>query len=272
MKNEYDYLNDVKMDFSCYEGETENKKRLSVRKKTIIGVCAAALTVTTAFASGAVGDVIRVVSTGYNRFYQYDSSAPQQLPDYLVGKLFDKDGNSVESIGKDGLEELYDENGARITEEKFAEMIAELTGGLVKTSDNDDTTSSEMDFSDIDEARAVAEFDIRMPEYLPSGYRTERIYAFKDENGNVDGKYVNIVFKNEAGKEIMLFERLINDETAFSTGTDGTIEEIEINGRRAVLADDRNLDFETEDSVSVGLSTKGNITRDELIKTAESIN
>ena len=68
----------------------------------------------------------------------------------------------------------------------------------------------------------------------------------------------------------MLDERLLNEETAFEAGTDGTIEEISINGHPAVIMDNRSVDFEIGD-VSVGVSGRGVLTRDELIKISESI-
>ena len=54
-------------------------------------------------------------------------------------------------------------------------------------------------------------------------------------------------------------------------GTDGTIEEITVNGKIAVMVNDSSIDFETDDSVSVGIYSHGNITKEELIKIAENI-
>ena len=53
-------------------------------------------------------------------------------------------------------------------------------------------------------------------------------------------------------------------------GTDGEIEELDINGHKAVLSNGNSLDWEIDD-VSVGINGRGNITRDELISMAESV-
>ena len=60
-------------------------------------------------------------------------------------------------------------------------------------------------------------------------------------------------------------------ETAFEMSTDSNIEEMTINGRKTVIIDDKSANFETEDNVSVMIAAKGNVSKDELIKIAESI-
>lgn len=60
-------------------------------------------------------------------------------------------------------------------------------------------------------------------------------------------------------------------KSKFTASTDGELEEMQINGRTVVIADNRNIDFETADSVSVSILSGGNMTRNELIKAAEGI-
>ena len=265
MRNEYDYLNDVKMDFTCYE-----KERFFMRKRIVfIAACVGIFAVSTAFASGFVSNVIKTIKTGYNSFTQVDSSLPQSVPEELKGKLFDENGVPYEKIQNSDFENLYDKNGNRITEETYAEFIEEAFGGTVKLNDGKDINKKM--FESLEEAQTVAEFDIKIPEYLPEEYELSEVYTYKDDDGSISGLYITFEYENSQGEKITFHERLLTPETAFEMGTDGTIEEITVNGKIAVMVNDSSIDFETDDSVSVGIYSHGNITKEELIKIAENI-
>ncbi len=277
MKNAYDYLNSVKMDFSKYEEESITEREiLDMRKKISdkkpmnlkrICVLAACAVFTLACGTALAANYIRMVSTGHNEFYQY-SAEEMDVSEKLKGLLFDKDGNELTKIEK-GMD-LYDKDGNLLDEDSYAALIEDAFGGEVKVaSDKYDPETSEHTFASLEEAQETASFDIKVPEYLPEGYELERVFTYTDGKGNYSGDYMTLVYKN-GEKDIYVFERIINDETAFSAGTDGTLEEIELNGVKAVIMDGRSIDWETKDSVSVGISSKGNITKDELIKMAES--
>lgn len=87
---------------------------------------------------------------------------------------------------------------------------------------------------------------------------------------DTDGKYLFLCYADSEGEYIVVNESLINDETAFSMGTDGEIEEVEINGHKAVLSDGKNLDWETG-NVAVGINGREVISQEELFKIAESM-
>ena len=282
MKNEYDYLNDVKMDFSCYEEETITEKELksmkrytnkrTVKKYLAAAACISLLTVTSAFASGLVGNIIKTIQTGHNSFVQIDSNVPQPLPDELKDKIFNKNGNPVDSITRSEFDNIYDADGNKITEEKFAKLIEEATGGLVRVeSDKNSAEEAKKNFATIDAAQSNAVFDIKIPEYLPDDYLISRIYTYKEEDGSPSGEYITIVYKNSNDEDITIHERILNENTAFEAGTDGKVEELTINGRTAVIMNESSLNLETEDDVSVGIYTHGNISRAELVKIAESV-
>ena len=59
--------------------------------------------------------------------------------------------------------------------------------------------------------------------------------------------------------------------TAFEAGTDGSLEELTVNGRIAALTNDSSLSYETEDNISVTIRTYGNVSKAELVKIAESV-
>lgn len=286
MKNEYDYLNDVKMDFSLYNNEeiterevkdmakfvNEKNKKLKGKhtsKRVFIAVCAAVAAVTcTAFASeGYLDRIIKIIATGYNSYYQIDSSQPYELPDELKGKIFDKNGNALESLNEEDFGNIYDNEGNIIDNKKFKEMFEEV----IDTVDDYDAETSEKNFESIEEAEKAAVFDIKFPHYIPKGYELERVYTYKDSDGGISGQYMTIEYKNSKGDLLHIFERILNEETAFISSTDGTVEETEINGRKAAIQNDNFIGWETEDNVSVEIATRGNISKEEMIKMAESV-
>lgn len=288
MKNEFDYLNDVKMDFSIYDaenateteiikmGKNVNKKRLNHKKPYLIAACITVIALTgTAFASGIVSNVIKTISTGHNTFVSYDASIPEELPEQLMGKFYDKNGNPIASMASDEsvLDGLYDADGNKLTAEDIQKIYEDAFGDKVKITlaDEEDADANETIYSTIEEAEVGAEFDIKVPEYLPEGYALDSIECYNDNEGNPSGKYRTLLYKNSKGNEIYFFERLINDETAYAAGVSEQAEEIMIQGRTAVL-DRTSLDWETEDNVSVGISVHdSSISRDELIKIGENV-
>jgi len=281
MKNEFDYLNDVKMDFSCYENEVisegeinnmgknmNNLRSVNFKKIIATAACVTIFTVTTAFAAGFI---IKTVKTGYNSFHQIDSTAEQPLMEELKGKIFDENGNELYSISASDFDNIYDKEGNKITGEMYAKMIEEATGGLVEISGKHDLKDREVDFENLKLAKENAEFDIKAPEYLPNDYTLDRVYTYKTEEGLPSSEYITLVYKNTDSKEITILERILNENTAFEAGTDGSLEELSINGRIAALTNDISLSYETEDNVSVTINTHGNVSKDELVKIAESI-
>lgn len=285
MKNAFDYLNDTKTDFGKYEEEEVSekeilsmkkkitKKNVSTKKVFAAAVCAAVIAIAgTALASGYVGDIIKSVTTGHNVFFLIDPEAPHELPSEMAGLVFDENGNEVKYMTENiNIGDYYDKDGNALNKESWARLVEEAYGGEVKVSSNEDydPEDSQMTFASIDEAQETAVFDLKVPSYLPEGYSLKRVYAFKDDDGSVSGEYVNFVYAN-GDKEIYVYERLINEETAFETGTSGDLKEITINGRNAVIMDGTDINLETEDDVSVGIYGKGNITEEDLIKMAES--
>ena len=286
MKNEFDYLNDVKMDFGMYEEEpisemeinimaqNVNKKRrtFSVKKLSVLAACVAIVAITgTAFASGFAGDIIKYVTTGHSSYIQTDANAAQELPEELKGKIFDKNGVAYErATQNDILNNAYDAEGNKLDKDALIQLYEDSFGDKVNFKTEDNIEDHEYVFASLEEAQKEAEFDIKIPD-VPNGYELSRIYTFTNDDGSMSGKYINLLYTNDKGKEINVMERLIDDETKFTASTDGELEEIQINGRTVVIADNRNIDFETADSVSVSILSGGNMTRNELIKAAEGI-
>lgn len=276
MRNEFDYLNDVEMDFTCYEKELNtmkiNSKKIKKSQKVVaVAACIAILTISTTFATRMGGNIIKIVSTGFNSFRQIDPDVPTPLMEDFRGKIYNKDGIALDSIGKNDIGNLYDKDGNKITGEMFAQMIEAATGGKVKTLDNAHSEESQVVYETLEDAKNNSVFDVKTPTYLPDGYSVSKIYAYKSEDGIVSGEYLVIEYENAKGEKIIINERILNEQTAFEMGTDGKVEEITVNGRATVIMHDTFLHFETGDNVSVSINAKDNISKAELIKIAESI-
>ncbi len=283
MKNEYDYLNDVKMDFSIYDdviSEEEvykmknlenNNKRLPAKKFAVL-LCAAVLVLGTGVtaATGGIDRIIKNITTGHNIFTQMDPNAPHELPDALKGKFFTADGEPLDAVRHEDMDSLYNSEGKLLSKDELEAVFKEA----FKDSDvyiKDKVEESEVSFATIDEAKSNIDFALKVPAAVPEGFEFSRCYSFTDEDGSPSSLYMNIEYVNAKGEKLVVHERLLNDETAYRMSTDGEMEEVDINGRKAVIIDGRNIDFETEDDVSVAISTHGLISRDELINMAKSI-
>jgi hypothetical protein len=113
-------------------------------------------------------------------------------------------------------------------------------------------------------------FKVTLPGYLPEGYKFDKAKLYKDEKGNVSPKYIDLYFLNEkTGKNIYLQQRFAEEETAFETGTEGTVEEVKVNGAAAVISDGRNMNWEAGNVLYI--LNGGDIGKSELMKIAESI-
>ena len=124
----------------------------------------------------------------------------------------------------------------------------------------------------MEEAQNAAAFNLKYPGYLPEGFAFDNAHCYADKDMNVNGLYMDMEFTDSSGKRITVMERLINDETAFKMSTDRKIEQADINGRSAVIIEDgKNIHFETEDNVSIFVSTKDDISKDEMMEVAKSI-
>jgi hypothetical protein len=133
--------------------------------------------------------------------------------------------------------------------------------------ETDDDTLSLNNFSDVDK---YANFDVLLPTYLPEGYTFDRAELYKNDEGQISGKYVNLYFTNKETKgTIYMQQRFPDEETAFAASTDGKLEQLMINGATAILMDNHKLNWETENAL-YSLSSK-DITKADLITLAESI-
>ena len=257
--------------FGEMRGRAEMKmsKRFSLKKLGIIAVAAVSLCgiMQTAVAQEFVGKIIKTIATEHIKVNQDEkvewTSMP--VPEKLKGKLYLEDGSEVTEFTPD-MTCFYTADG-----EKIAHMDAQ-TGEILTEAEakkkHDETILTEYDVSKLNNYLC---FTAQLPTKLPAGYVFDRAEFYKDENGKVEhSKYLSLYFVDETtGKEIYVQERFADDETAYETGTDGTVEEVEINGEKAILQDERNLDWEA-DGLLFGISTRNNISKEELLEMARS--
>ncbi len=299
MKNEYDFLNDVTVDFSMYEEKELTEKELKNMKNLIkntkikkirlgriaaLAGCLAAVAVfsQTAFAKELAAKIIKSISTGHNEFAQVDPSGLEaEIPDELSGLFFDKNGNTVTRYSADTV--LYDKDGNKITDVKEYLRDADIIG-IEKTVDEDgnftinfgedsgdplERLKSEgyeiLSGDELDKLNNVLDFKPALPSTLPQGFTPHGAAYFAD-----DGKYLFVYYTNSEGDYISVDERLLTEETAFAYTTDGEIEETTVDGHKAVLSDGRTLNWEDGD-IAVGISTGDLISTDELMAMAESM-
>ncbi len=288
MKNEYDYLNDVKMDFSVYDDEMKKesiemkKGKMSIRKIAVIAACAAAVAITgTAFASGYVTKIVKSISTGHNMMIQTDDTGMEwEIPEQLSGKFYDKDGNELQYITY-GMTygDLYDKDGNRYDEASIAQLFTD--SGYADSMDirveaaKDNGTKIPYDderikvYTSLEEFDADLSFDLKAPEYVPDGYSFLYGNGYRDNDGTMSGNYATLTYSN--GKDTFsLHERVINDETSFETSTNEDVTEMLINGCTAAVSDHEIMWEESGISITV-ISASSNITGDDLLKVAESV-
>ncbi|MBZ9633918.1 DUF4367 domain-containing protein [Clostridium sp. FP1] len=258
---------------SISENEGENiMKKSNKLKKTAIAVAAICIVsvslMQTSFAQDIADKIIRTISLGHISVVQMEPSKTKEvkLPDEFKGKVFDEHGKSVEVIKVENAKELYTAKG-----EKIANM---QDGKIITVAEYEKIRKEEVvEVKDSTKLNEYTCFDVKIPTFLPEGYKFDRAEVYKEENETKvkNSKYIDLYFtKKETGKFIFMQQRFPDETTKCASGSDGTIEEIKINGVNAVISDDRNIDWETKNAVYM-LSGRGGITKSELIKIAESI-
>ncbi|MBD8047156.1 DUF4367 domain-containing protein [Clostridium faecium] len=221
----------------------------------------------TSFAQSFVEKIVKSVSLGHVTVMEYEEGPEIEsmpVPEKLKGKLFDKDGNLIEIFTKE-IRKFYTADGEEIDNFDMRTGEIETVRGV-----NERT----LEVRDIDELNKYTCFNVILPSYLPEGYKFDRAEFFKGKTEVVkDSKYIDLKFINEeTGGYVKIGQRFACEETGFAYDSNN-IEKIKINGVDAVLSDgtksDKIIDWEAN-GVIYSIISKG-ITRDELIKLAESI-
>ena len=299
MRNEFDYLNDVQIDFSKYEAMEltdkermnmkkavkEKKPRFSWKKCAVIAACVASIAIVaqTGFAQDIMSHIVKVVMTGHNDVIQMEDSAiTRNVPEELIGCFFDADGNEVTELtdGR-GYTDLYSKDGVKYDDESLTNLFIEK--GIIKTDTEvsihvapaDDgsaipeTDESRIVFTSESELQSGLNFALKAPEYLPEGYSFLYGVGFRKNDGTMSGDYAMMAY-SDGEQKFTVHERIINENTRYSMGTNSELTEGIINGCTAAITD-YEITWE-QDGISVAiLSGMSDVTGDKLLKVANSV-
>jgi len=245
-------------------------KKLGLRKVAVVAVAAISIcgVMQTAIAKEMVQKVIKTFTMEHIIVNQEEEMewTEMPVPDSLKGKIYTVEGEKITVFTKD-MTSFYTAEG-----EEIEDMDAKT--GKITTKKEAQLIASEQKLVEYDVSKLGEYicFEAKLPSYLPEGYTFDRAEFYKDEEGKVkNSKYIDLYFKEKVtGNELFIQERFADEETAYEIGTDGKIEEIELNGIKAILMDDKHLDWEAE-GILFSFSSHHNVSREELIKIAESI-
>ncbi|MBW9149115.1 DUF4367 domain-containing protein [Clostridium sp. CM028] len=262
---------------SINENKGENiMKKSNKFKKTAIAVAAICIisvsVMQTSFAQDIAEKVIKTISLGHISVIQTEPSKIKEmrLTDEYKGKVFDKQGKQVQVVTKENRNELFTAKGEKIAHMQNGKII---TVAEQEKMDKEREEGVVVEVKDSSKLNEYTCFDVKLPTFLPEGYKFDRAEFYKEKNETKvkNSKYISLYFTNkETGKFIFMQQRFPDETTKSASGTDGKIEETKINGVNAVISDDRYIDWETKNCI-YSLSGRGEITKNELIKIAESI-
>ncbi|WZL73412.1 DUF4367 domain-containing protein [Clostridiaceae bacterium 35-E11] len=252
------------------EGHMRNSNKSSFNKVASIAlVCLLGFSITqTSFGHNMIDKVLRTISLGHITISEEApiEREPMPVPEELKGRIFDQDGNEIHEFTMEHTQ-IFTADGEEIAH------INRETGEIITVEERKKQKESDtLVVKDPDQLSNYTRFKVILPDYLPRGYRFDRAGLFKDESGVVpeNSKYIELFFTNdETGEYMYMQQRFADEETAYSTGSD-QVEALKINGVDAVFYGGKNIDWEYNGVIYM-LSGRGVVSREELIKIAESI-
>ncbi len=139
---------------------------------------------------------------------------------------------------------------------------------------NSDSQVKDIIHKSIAEAQKAVDFKVLVPEYLPTGYTLKEAKTMELVGADINSEeakssryYLTVKFAGQE-KDITVFYRLVNEETAYETGTENEIEAVKINDTIGAWEDSGHLIWE-QDGVSYNMICKG-ISKEEAVKIAKS--
>lgn len=184
------------------------------------------------------------------------------LPEYLQGKLYNAQGELIDAYELMVGTEIYNAAGERVYNID--------QGGNLITVPEEDQEDDKLVVKDVEQIQGYTSFEVKLPSYLPEGYQFDRAEFYREKEG-VSPDYVNIIFvQRDTGKTLFMQQRVASEDTAYSFDALEGLEKVEVGTSIGILSDDKNLDWEYN-GVLYGLSTKGNISREEILRIGKSI-
>lgn len=252
------YATDEKDKQEVY-AKMKNKQRKQYKKPAIAAACALLIATLpfTSFGGGIVNTVKQAVSpSGRIVVNQQDepTTDPEKmpLPDYLKGKIFDQNGNEITNCKPLAEEEaLYSKDGREIVHTDYNANTGEVAFEYA-----DESKESTGDKAPVEEIAKKLSFN---PLVFSDKYNYVESEIFAEPGTLSD--YVSFTYEKD-GKTIYLNERISSPETAYETGGEGKIYEVNVDGVKVIIQG-REANFE-RDGLLVSISA-GGADKDDLI-------
>lgn len=254
--------------------EERNIMKNNKMKKTGIAVagvaCALFLTMQTSAAQDFIREVARSLSLNTIEISEGKDNVwkDRKVPKSAIGKVFDKDKNVVKVITFENQDELYNDKGEQVFDiaEDGTLITEEVREKLIEQNDKENQEESII-VEEIGKLKDFASFDVKMPTYLPEGFKFQNGVFYK-ENGELIKDAFNVSFINDATKQSIFLSLVAIMEGSEGGTSFNNIEKITINGNPAIIGDE-GITWEY-DGVRYLMFTD-NLGREESIKIAESI-
>ena len=237
----------------------KKKQRKQYKKPAIAAACALLITTLpfTSFGGGIVNTVRQAVSPSGRIVVNEEDEVtidPEKmpLPDYLKGKIFDQNGNEITNCKPLAEEEaLYSKDGREIVHTDYNANTGEVTFEYA-----DEVKKDTGDKAPVKEIAKKLSFN---PLVFSDKYNYVESEVFAESGKPSD--YVAFTYEKD-GKTIYLNERISSPETAYETGGEGKIYEVNVNGVKVIIQGPE-ANFE-RDGLLVSVSARG-ADKDELI-------
>ena len=250
------YATDEKDKQEVY-AKMKNKQKKQYKKPAIAAACALLIATLpfTSFGGGIVNTVRQAVSPSGRIVVNEDKLAVDSkdipFPEELKGKVFDKEGNEitdVEALKKEDV--VYSKDGREIVGSDYDEATGEVTFEYA------DEAKPTGDKAPVDVIAKKLNFN---PLVFSDKYKYLESEIFAEPGTLSD--YVSFTYKKD-GKTIYLNERISSPETAYETGGEGKIDEVNVNGVKVIIQG-HEANFE-RDGLLVSVSARG-ADKDDLI-------
>lgn len=250
------YATDEKDKQEVY-AKMKNKQKKQYKKPAIAAACALLIATLpfTSFGGGIVNTVKQVVSPSGRIVVNEDEPAVAiPFPEELKGKVFDKEGNEITDLEVlKNAEHVYSKDGREIVGSNYDEATRT---GEVTFEYADEVKKDTGDKAPVDVIAKKLNFN---PLVFSEKYNYVESEIFADPGTLSD--YVAFTYEKD-GKTIYLNERISSPETAYETGGEGKIYEVNVDGVKVIIQG-RDADFE-RDGLLVSVSAEG-ADKDDLI-------
>ena len=235
----------------------KNKHKKQYKKPAIAAACALLIATLpfTSFGGGIVNTVKQAVIPSGRIVINEDKLAvnPKDVPfpEELKGKVFDKEGNEITDFEvPKNAEHVYSKDGREIVGSDYDESTGEVTFEYA------DEAKSTGDKAPVDVIAKKLSFN---PLVFSDKYHYVESEVFAESGKPSD--YVALTYEKD-GKTIYLNERISSPETAYETGGEGKIYEVNVDGVKVIIQG-HEADFE-RDGLLVSISAEG-ADKDDLI-------